>query len=84
MAIKFEKKTNIYFHGDRNTKNICWDFTLEMGLVLYMVFCTSHGQVPSPMYIKVEVLNPTPHPKPTPINASQLPTLYYLEPYPAV
>jgi hypothetical protein len=23
------------------------------------------------------VLKPTPHPKPTPINASQLPTLYY-------
>ena len=33
MAIKFEKKTNTYFHSYRNTKNICWDFTLAMGLV---------------------------------------------------
>jgi len=31
---------------------------------------------------KVEVLKPTPHPKATPINASQVPTLYYLEPFP--
>ena len=28
------------------------------------------------------MLKPTPHPKATPINASQLPTLYYLEPFP--
>jgi hypothetical protein len=27
------------------------------------------------------VLKPTPHPKATPINASQSPTLYYLEPF---
>jgi hypothetical protein len=28
------------------------------------------------------VLKPTPYPKATPLNASQLATLYYLEPFP--
>jgi hypothetical protein len=33
--------------------------------------------------IMSRVLKPTPHPKPlTPINASQSPTLYYLEAFP--
>ena len=32
--------------------------------------------------LKQRVLKPTPHPKSTPTNASQSPTLYYLEPFP--
>ena len=49
IAIKFEKVVNTYFIDDkylRDPPNLCikartWN--------LYMKFCTSHGQVPSPM-----------------------------------
>jgi len=38
----------------------------------------------TPMSIRSRVLKPTSHAKPTPINTSQLLTLYYLELFPMV
>jgi hypothetical protein len=57
---------------------------IELGMLSTKATWIMTMHVSFKFLIRYRVLKQTPHPKPTPINASQLSTLYYLEPYHAV
>ena len=55
LAINFEKRVNVYFHGDRSIQEIPWDFALDIGFgtctwTLHFTRPSPKSQVPWKLY----------------------------------